>query len=634
MPKLEIYKGRHFSKDYVFPDTDILVMGRTQSNDIILPDSTRTVSRYHAAIVRIAGPQPQYFVRDLGSLHCTRVCGAPVYQRLLTDGDVIQIGGFRLVYSRRVETQTRQHHLRIVSRKALEPFPESSTVGFDPLVAPEGMPLSADRRELLEHIQHKVRRGARISDFAEELVAAVLRVLHADRGFIGLFREGHPELYHEVGLVSLRPEEAIEISDAGFAEHLMRGNAVSDGATLLVPISPGEKAVGFLCVNRQDHTRAFSPDDANFLILVGKPISSLTGDEGREQSEASEPIEWPIEIAGKSQIMAELFKQIQTSAATEMNALILGETGSGKELVARAIHRQSPYKNGPFIARNCGQTTETLAETEIFGYAPTAGIANANPKGAKGWFKQAHGGTVFLDEIHRLSAAMQDKFLRVLQGKTVSRIGASTPVQVDVKVLAATDEDVEQAVDDKSMRRPFYHRFGMRIQVPPLEERGEDIPLLVYYFLDKYARKSNFRTRAISHRALRELLEYDWPGNVRQLEQLIQAGVAKKREILFSWDFQDQLARVASRPQAETAAIPATEPSGAKRPKPAELPKTMDEVEKEKIKEALEVTQGNATRAAELLGYKSRQTILNKVDRYAIPRNYADPNAALTRVQR
>jgi DNA-binding NtrC family response regulator len=625
MPKLEICKGSHFSKDYVFPDTDILVIGRTQSNDIVLPD--RTVSRYHAAIVRVPGAQPQYFVRDLGSLHCTRVRGAPVYQRVLADGDVIQIGSFRLVYSARNEAQTRQHHLRIVPRKALEPYPELSTVGFDPVGAPEGTPLSADQRELLEHIQHKVRRGAFISDFAEELVAAVLRVLPADRGFIGLFREGHPGLYHEVGLVNLRPEEVIEISDVGFADHLMRGNTVSDGATLLVPISTGEQTAGFLCVNRRDHRRPFSPDDANFLSLVGKPISSSTGDERGEKSEASERIEWPMEIVGKSTRMADLFAQIEVAAATEMNVLILGETGSGKELVARAIHRQSSYANGPFIARNCGQTTESLAEAEIFGYAPRSGIAGANPKGAKGWFEEAHGGTLFLDEIHRLTPAMQDKFLRVLQDKAVSRIGTSTPVQVDMKVLAATDEDVERAVDDKSMRRPFYHRFGVRVHVPPLRERREDIPLLVYYFLDKYASKSGLRTRAISHRALRELLDCDWPGNVRQLEQVIQAGVAKNREILFSWDFQEQLVRRTLKPPADNAREPDTRPPEGSRPKPVEAAKSMNEVEKEKIKEALEVTQGNATRAAELLGYKSRQTILNKMDRYGIPRTYADPQA-------
>jgi len=325
--------------------------------------------------------------------------------------------------------------------------------------------------------------------------------------------------------------------------------------------------------------------------------------------------------------MAEISKQIEAAAGTDMNVLILGETGTGKELVARAIHRQGSHSNGPFIARNCGQTTETLAEAEIFGYAPKSGIAGANPQGAKGWFEEADGGALLLDEVHRLTPAMQDKFLRVLQDKAVSRIGRVGAVPVDVKILAATDEDLERAVQEGSIRRPFYYRFGVKIYLPPLRERRDDIPILTYYFLDRYANKLGSRTRALSHRALRELVDYDWPGNVRQLEQTTQAGVAKNQEILFSWDFQEQLGAAASRAKTETTGDLATrqgEPGPATK---AAGPQSMEEVEKEKIKEALEVTQGNATRAADLLGYKSRQTILNKMDRYGIPRNYADPQA-------
>jgi transcriptional regulator with GAF, ATPase, and Fis domain len=627
MPKLEIFKDKHFWKEYVFPDSDVLVIGRTQSSDIVLPDSTRTVSRYHAAIVRVGDSRDQYFVRDLGSLHGTTICGVPIYQRVLADGDVIQIAMFRLVYSTTAQAQSRQRHLRVVSKKTFQLLPETSTIGFDPLGAPEGAPLPPDRLELLEQLQHKVGRGVRISDVAEELVAAVLRVLHADRGFIGLFREGHPGLYHETGLVNLRPEEAIEISDTTFADRLAQGSMVSEGATLLCPIPAGEKVIGFLCVSRRDPSRVFSSSDASFVFAVGKLIPHWTEGERAEKPEATGAMEWPVAIVGKSGKMAELSKQIEAAAATEMNVLILGETGTGKELVARAIHQQSSHPDGPFVARNCGQTTETLAETEIFGYAPKSGIAGANPQGAKGWFEEANGGTLFLDEVHRLTPAMQDKFLRVLQDKAVSRFGRAAAVPVDVKVLAATDEDLERAVQDGSFRRPFYYRFGVKIYLPPLRERREDIPILVYYFLDKYAKKLGSRTRAISHRALRELLDYDWPGNVRQLEQIVQAGVAKNQEILFSWDFQEQLGPATPTAKAETAEDSATRQGESKPAMKAAAPKSMDEVEKEKIKEALEVTQGNATRAAELLGYKSRQTILNKMDRYGIPRNYADPQA-------
>ena len=232
--------------------------------------------------------------------------------------------------------------------------------------------------------------------------------------------------------------------------------------------------------------------------------------------------------------------------------------------------------------------------------------------------------SLFLDEVHRLNDAMQDKFLRVLQEKIVWRIGARSGVPVNVKVVAATDEDLENAVEEGWFRKPFYYRFGTHIHIPPLRERREDIPLLVYFFLDKYARASGSRARMLSHRALRLCLDYSWPGNIRQLEHVIRNAVAKDQEIIFSWDLPDELApkpaqSVETRPVA--AAERAQTQSGEK-----STPKRIGELEKESIKEALEATLGNVTRAARILGYKSRQTMLNKMDRYGIPRNYADPH--------
>jgi DNA-binding NtrC family response regulator len=627
MPKLTIYKGSQLQREYVFPEADILVIGRTQLSEIVLPDDSRKVSRYHAGIIRVAGTADRFFVRDFGSLHCTKVGDVPVYQRILSDGDVIQIANHRLVYSTKVETRPRCNHLRVVSRKTDAAFPETSTLAFDPGEHPSAVQLPAEKRELFEQLHHKVRRGAEISEFAEELVTAVLHILRSDRGFIGLFRTGHPELYHEVGLVNLGPEP-IEISDIAFAEHLKQGKTVVDGTTLLVPIPSSGDVIGFFCINRLDRRRLFGPEDSSFLIAAGRLLPAWSRRETSETAGAAELIEWPMEMVGKSKKMEELGKEIGKGARTDMNVLILGETGTGKELVAKAIHSKSRNAKGPFIARNCGQTTETLAESEIFGYGPRSGISGANPLGAKGWFEEANGGTLFLDEIHRLTPAMQDKFLRVLQEKSVSRIGMSAAIQVDVKVLGATDEDLERAVHEGSVRGPFYYRFGMSIHLPPLRERKEDIPLLAYYFLDKYAKKYGSRTRIISHRALHQLFQYDWPGNVRELEHAVEAGVSNNREVLFSWDFRDLVGHAASRREDQPVTHLSIE--GAEdsiRPKQPSATKSMDEIEKEKIKEALEVTQGNVTRAAQLLGYRSRQTILNKMDRYSIPRNYADPQA-------
>ena len=233
------------------------------------------------------------------------------------------------------------------------------------------------------------------------------------------------------------------------------------------------------------------------------------------------------------------FRAIRKAASIDMNVLILGETGAGKELVARAIHRHSSHAKCPFLARNCSQVPETLAESEIFGYAPKSGISGADPKGAKGWFEAADKGTLFLDEIHRLNHSMQDKFLRVLQDKVVSRIGSQAPIQVDA-TTSANDQDMQKAVREGAVREPFYFRFGMQVHVPPRRQRKEDIPLLAYHFLDKYARKSG-PAPGPSHTGR---CASSWNRTGRgtcELEYAIKAGVAKNQEILFSWVFEDQL---------------------------------------------------------------------------------------------
>lgn len=628
MPKLDISKGYRFSKEYVFPNSDVLLIGRTAPSDIVLPDDSRVVSRHHAAIIRLPGAAAdRFFIRDLGSLRGTMLGGAPIYQRLLEDGDVIRIGEYQLAYSLRSEQRLQSCHLRVAAKKTDERLLEGSTRALKlSRVLGEG-PVTSEKRELLEEIYRRVNRNATLSEWANELVKAILSVLQADKGLIGLFNVEGPRGYQELGTANLGDKEVIEILDAAFGQHLLEGRTVQEDATVLSPIYDRDKVTGFFCVYRSDREKRFSADDVSFLVRLGRLVSSWHP--SREEMldggvpaavNATEIIEWPLEMVGKSEIVNEMSKQISMAAATDMNVLISGETGSGKELIAKAIHQRSAQARGPFIAKNCPQTTETLAETEIFGYAPKSGISDSNPQGAPGWFELADGGTLFLDEIHRLTEPMQDKFLRVLQDKEVWRFGAPSPVRVNTRVVAATDQNLEEAVKEGRMRTPFYYRFGIRVHVPPLRYRKEDIPLLVFYFLDKYAKRLSSRARTVSHRALRQLLEYDWPGNVRQLEHLIHAAVAKDQEVLFSWDLGGQVDELPKTDREHALKVAERETATGSR-----LPKSMGETEKEKIKEALEVTHGNVTRAAQLLGYKSRQTMLNKMDRYEIARDYADP---------
>ncbi len=629
MPKLEIHKGTQFLKDYLLPDADVIVIGRTQSSDVVLPDESRQVSRFHAALVRMSARQDVYFIRDLGSTHGTAVNGIPAHQRILYDGDVIDIGGYRLIFSERADTRFRTSRLKIVPGTPYGPGTEASTSALRVSRAVEHEQFTPEQRELLEQFDHKFQKGATLRECAADLVAAILHTIHAERGFLGLLSQVTSQVVREFGITNLSENDEIEISDASFAQCLLQGETVQDGGTVLVPFGYKVGVTGFLCVNRRDRRRHFAAKEMDFLLAAVRlipPCVEAETDAATPGIPTVEPMEWPIEMVGRSKALLEVIQQINGAAASRMNVLVLGESGSGKELVARAVHQRSPQGQGPFRAKNCSQPTETLAEAEIFGYAPSRAFRVLTLRALRAGLSWQMGARSFSTKYIAWLPAMQDKFLRVLQDKQVWRIGAQSPTHVDVNVVAATDEDVDRVVEDGRFRKPFFYRFGARIQVAPLRERREDIPLLAFYFLDRYAKVLGSRSRTISRRALHILWNHDWPGNVRQLEHAIKAGVAKDHEVIFSWDLEGQL-QTQPRVGTGNAAVPVSTDVSVMASKGAVsrgTPKNMEQVEEEHIKEALEVTRGNITKAAELLGY-SRQTILTKMDRYGIPRNYADP---------
>lgn len=624
MARLRIDRLGKFLKDYALPDADVLIVGRTQGSDIVLPDEQRRVSRYHAALVRTSRQPIQYFIRDLGSVHGTSVNGVPTHQRVLSEGDVIEIGDYRLVLSSQNQTAERANRIKVVSVSAAEPFAERSTMALH--IKPDVRDFTPEERELLQELQHK--RGSSWESISGYLTA-LLHAVRADRGFLGGLRRDDAEAMHEWGSVNLSEGEVIEISEPSFSKLLLEGGTVQESRTVLIPIRmhPGE--VDFLCVNRRHAGHAFSQKDVDFLEAVAGVLKARADNEssnGPPSLRESEPFEWPIQLVGRSKAIIEMLRELETAVASQTNVLVLGATGSGKEVVARMFHRKSANAQGPLVSKNCGKTTETLAETEFFGYAPQSGISGANPRGSAGWFEQANGGTLFLDEVHGLSSSMQDQLLRVLQDRKVWRVGATTPVDASVNVIAATDKDLRKAVEEGSFREPLFFRFGATVHVPSLQERRDDIPLLAYFFLDKYAQQLRSCARTISRGGMRALMEYSWPGNVRQIENVIRAAVAKNREVIFSWDIQEQLEPVSSPSPSEV-----DQPdhfTATRRHSQQSTPKSMDQVEKEQIREVLEVTRGNITKAAEILGFKSCQTMLNKMDRYGIPRNYADPQTS------
>ncbi|QQG66722.1 sigma-54-dependent transcriptional regulator [Desulfobulbus oligotrophicus] len=306
-------------------------------------------------------------------------------------------------------------------------------------------------------------------------------------------------------------------------------------------------------------------------------------------------------IIGKSAPMQALWEMIVHVAPTEATVLINGESGTGKELVAAALHHQSQRNKGPFIKVNCAALAETLLESELFGHE--RGAFTGADRRREGRFVQAHGGTLFLDEIGETSPAMQAKLLRVLQEHELQRVGGQETIQVDVRILAATNRDLEEEVAAGRFREDLYYRLNVvELEVPPLRERQGDIPLLANYFLCKFSEKNGRAVSGITPDCMDVFNRYPWPGNVRELEHSIERGV-----ILMRGDYLDL--------DALPAAIQRW--AGLNAPKETEEPSTLKEAEKMLILKTLEETGGNRSEAARRLQI-TRKTLLNKIKSYNI----------------
>ncbi|HSB19195.1 MAG TPA: sigma-54 dependent transcriptional regulator [Anaeromyxobacteraceae bacterium] len=292
-------------------------------------------------------------------------------------------------------------------------------------------------------------------------------------------------------------------------------------------------------------------------------------------------------VVGRSEAMLQVYKTAARVAATDATVLILGESGTGKELVARAIHQTSPRAAGPFVAVDCGAIAEGVLESELFGHA--RGAFTGAQAARRGLFEEAHGGTLFLDEIGDVGPNLQARLLRALQEGTIRRVGANEPVAVDVRVVAATNRDLSQAVKEGRFREDLYFRLNVvTIEIPPLRDRREDIPLLAEHFAHKHGRADG--ARAISEGARDLLVAYGWPGNVRELENVVARALAlNPAGVILPEDLPDHL-----RGAAPEGAAP---PGLALADRPA-----LEEVERRYALLVLSEVGGNKTRAAEILG--------------------------------
>jgi DNA-binding NtrC family response regulator len=311
-------------------------------------------------------------------------------------------------------------------------------------------------------------------------------------------------------------------------------------------------------------------------------------------------------IVGRSRPMRSLFQLLETVSAASSTILVTGETGTGKELVARAIHHNSPRRANQFVAINCSAIPETLLEAELFGHVRGAFTGAVGSR--VGRFEQAHKGTLFLDEVGTMGAPLQ------MKEREVERVGDSRPIKVDVRVIAATNSDLAKLVSEGKFREDLYYRLNViPVHLPPLRDRREDIPLLVQHFLDRFCRemKPPRPAMTVSQQAMRQLMAYGWPGNVRQLENALERGVALG----------------VGRTQIELSDLPpdVQEPGDMAAPGPLMLPEGgidcaeyVASIERELIRQSLERTGGNKVRAAQLLHLK-RTTLVEKLKRMSGP---------------
>jgi len=312
-------------------------------------------------------------------------------------------------------------------------------------------------------------------------------------------------------------------------------------------------------------------------------------------------------LVGRSRQMRELFDLLETVSASTSTVLVTGETGTGKELAARAIHHNSRRRAHRFVALNCSAVPETLLEAELFGHvrgAYTGAVANR-----AGRFEIADRGTLFLDEVGTMSVALQAKLLRVLQERELERIGDTRTIKIDVRVIAATNADLPQLVQDGLFREDLYYRLNViPIGLPPLRERREDIPLLVRHFVNRLSQQQTpAREVTVTQEAMRRMMAYGWPGNIRQLENAVERALALggERTQIDVEDLPPELKNSAALEQP----VAVTLPDGG-----VELPAFIANIERGLISQALNETDGNKQRAAQLLGLK-RTTLVEKVRR-------------------
>ncbi|MCS6852396.1 MAG: sigma 54-interacting transcriptional regulator [Gemmataceae bacterium] len=608
-------------------------IGRAPSCGIVIRDDQ--CSREHAEVYEAAG---RWCICDLNSLNGTRVNEQRLEgERALTGQDVLLLGRTRLVYvedpgqltalpSRATAGDGWAIRKRLGQTRFLKPVSETrSSADAD------DRPRVSRDLALLYRLALDMGSANTHQELARIVLDGLLEGIAADVGAILEVKENRdvevlahrhrdPEArsYHKVSrFVS---SEVISSREAILAENVSRHRHLSGRESLLelgvtslicAPAIVGPDLLGLIHLYCTSPHRSLDPEDLEFTMAVAKQYALATRQLQRQASLSAEnrllrdQLRVESELIGESPAIREILGQIARVARTNATVLIRGESGVGKELVARAIHHSSLRKDGPFVCLNCAALTETLLESELFGHERGA-FTGATEK-MIGKFEAAHRGTIFLDEIGELTPSTQAKLLRVLEGHPFERVGGSTPIHVDVRVVAATNQPLEKALQTGQFRRDLFYRLQVvEIRVPPLWTRTSDIPLLAQHFLKRFARETGRKIHGFTPAALKKLQEYPWPGNVRELKNVIERAVALGAGPTI--DVADLRLGSPAGDGAETMALPGNY-----------QPISLEELEKRHIARTLQHTGWNKSRAASILGIE-RTTLDRKIKLYDLRR--------------
>jgi transcriptional regulator with GAF, ATPase, and Fis domain len=596
---------------------DEISVGRDRSNLIWINDVS--VSRRHSVIKR-AGDA--YHITDLKSYNGTRVNGTPIGERALEHGDMIAVGDSLFLFLRdddeeapaetasvevneeRCEIQTTVV-LRIEDAIYLQP---DKLLAALPATARIARGLNA-----LLNVSTAINSITGVEALERRLLELIFEIVPAERGALLLDSKASDEFASVFGRDRLRGgAQPVQVSRtiinqvrrdgaAILCNDVLESEALRQSDSLIasriqslicVPLMLFGKISGVLYLDTSDRSVRF---DHNHLQLV-TAISSiaavaLRNAQSLEHLEGeNRRLEFDLNIehnmVGESARMRDVLQFIGRAGPTDSTVLIHGESGTGKELVARAIHKASARRGKPFVAINCAALTETLLESELFGHEKGAFTGAIAQK--KGKFEVGDGGTVFLDEVGELAPVLQAKLLRVLQEREFERVGGIRPVKVNIRLVAATNKDLEAATRTGGFRQDLYYRLNVvGLTLPPLRERRDDILLLANYFASKYALTCKRRVTAISPEARACLLSYDWPGNIRELENAVErAVVLGSTDEILPEDLPESLLEMAS-----------TSVSGS-----ARYTHAIKEAKKQIVLTALETAGGNYIEAARSLG--------------------------------